>query len=1122
LLFNTIKSEQLLTSKMKKIKPRLIFSVHIKSCIYEHGNHKIFYLSVLDLNNVSKRFKHITFLLLLSLSVTAQKLKFKHLTTDNGLSTNLVNCIMQDSEGFMWFGTQDGLNKYDGYSFKTYRRDPENQNSLSSSDVTALLQFNEELMFIGTKDGLNVLDIKTNKVSRIKLLSTSDAISVNRIVKLNDSEILLTTNKSIFKYKLNASTSQQIKFPFEEEVEAFGVLELDGKVLIGTVEKGLWSLDKNGLKRIGFKNDFFPDFDINVLNNIHDIKIYANHLYIGTYGGGVVKVDKSSFEIESLIMFIMEKNNDANYINSLSIEGNKLFAATKSGFGVYNLLNGAIELITKKENGKDTELNDNDINDVWKDKENNLWLATQFGGVNIYFAQTQKFPNDPFYRQEEFQNLYVVQQDNQKNIWLGGDRKLVMIENMTGKLRDYSDIISNKDALCFFQEDENTFYVGTYGIGVIKFDKRTKTAKKIFPDKVGGTVMSMVKDSYNNLLIGTFDDGLFKYNLKTGQLNRYYPQNGFNVSTVFSIFEARDKSIWIGTNREGAIHLKGFETDKMKVISKYINTNNGNQISSNTVYSINESIDKSIWFATESGLSKLDKNNIFSNYYEKDGLNSGYLYSILKDSSNHFWVSSNKGLIKFDPNYKDKKPIFKNYELKDGIINKEHNQNAFSVARDGRMFFGGGIGYNTFMPKDIKDNYHIPFIQIVSYKRGGKDVETDSLITYKKQLQLSWRENYFQFEVAALDYTDPNKNLYSYKLEGYDENWSEPSNIRYISYTELPGGDYTLKIKASNNDGIWNETPLALKITVVPPFWKTKWFFVLLIIFGAGGVYAFTQYRTQAVKRENKVLETKVAERTKELEEKNRDITSSIEYAKRIQEAILPARDYIFDRLKKAFILYKPKDIVSGDFYWFAEKDGFKIFAVVDCTGHGVPGAFMSMIGHNLLHQIVLEKGFTDPAVILGALHKGVQEALRQGHNEISTNDGMDVSLISINHEQKLFKWAGANRPLILINDSEEFSKIEGNKFPIGGAQLDVNRVFTSHTIPSHRPMIAYMFSDGYADQFGGDKGKKYMVKRFHELLQQNHKKDMAAQRLELDKSFEQWRGNHEQVDDVLVVGIGI
>jgi serine phosphatase RsbU (regulator of sigma subunit) len=215
---------------------------------------------------------------------------------------------------------------------------------------------------------------------------------------------------------------------------------------------------------------------------------------------------------------------------------------------------------------------------------------------------------------------------------------------------------------------------------------------------------------------------------------------------------------------------------------------------------------------------------------------------------------------------------------------------------------------------------------------------------------------------------------------------------------------------------------------------------------------------------------------------------------------------------------------VSGDFYWFGEKDGRRIFAVVDCTGHGVPGAFMSMIGHNLLHQIVKEKGITDPGEILNNLHRGVQEALRQGHNEINTNDGMDCSIITlpIDTGKGPVYWAGANRPLVLIDAQGSLVKYDGNKYPVGGVQVDINRKFSTHEIKPELSSMVYMFSDGYADQFGGDKGKKYMVKRFHNLLTNIHLRSPEEQKKELELSFEQWRQNHEQVDDVLVVGIAI
>ena len=211
-------------------------------------------------------------------------------------------------------------------------------------------------------------------------------------------------------------------------------------------------------------------------------------------------------------------------------------------------------------------------------------------------------------------------------------------------------------------------------------------------------------------------------------------------------------------------------------------------------------------------------------------------------------MSSNKGLIKFNPLLPEQEIIFRNYDVKDGLLNSEYNSGAALLGASGNMYFGGTNGYNVFRPAAIKDNFNVPGVYVISYKRGGLDVTIDSNIVYKKFLNLSWRENYFQFEVVALDYKKKKKNKFKYILEGYDNDWSAPSNVRYISYTELPGGDYTFKVKAANNDGVWNETPYEIRIRVVPPFWKTKIFYVLIALLIIAGFYGFTQYRTKSMK----------------------------------------------------------------------------------------------------------------------------------------------------------------------------------------------------------------------------------------------------------------------------------
>lgn len=284
--------------------------------------------------------------------------------------------------------------------------------------------------------------------------------------------------------------------------------------------------------------------------------------------------------------------------------------------------------------------------------------------------------------------------------------------------------------------------------------------------------------------------------------------------------------------------------------------------------------------------------------------------------------------------------------------------------------------------------------------------------------------------------------------------------------------------------------------------------------------------KQKILETQKEMLEIQVIERTSEIEEqkklieeKNKDITDSINYAKRIQDAILPEQPLLNKLFVDSFVLFKPKDIVSGDFYWFAEQNGIKIIAAADCTGHGVPGALMSMIGSNILNKLVLEKGITQPELILNELNEEVRTALKQKESTSETRDGMDISIISISDNQ--LQYAGAHRPLFIVSN-RELQEIKANKFSIGGIQQEENRTFTNHIVTLQKNDALYLSSDGFADQFGGINGKKLMTKTFKELLISIQNKKMNEQKEFLNDAIENWKGPREQVDDILVIGIKI
>jgi len=369
----------------------------------------------------------------------------------------------------------------------------------------------------------------------------------------------------------------------------------------------------------------------------------------------------------------------------------------------------------------------------------------------------------------------------------------------------------------------------------------------------------------------------------------------------------------------------------------------------------------------------------------------------------------------------------------------------------------------------------------------------------------------------------------------------------YVTYSNLPFGKYVFIVKACNNDGIWNKEPVIYEFEVLTPYWRTWWFYSVCGVFLILMIYGILMYRIQSIANEKKVLEEKVNIRTQQLneekkklevayvdlskekekvddaykiiEEHNKHITDSIKYAKRIQLAILPSNLVIKKHLPQSFIYYRPKDIVSGDFYWFNHKKDLSVIAAVDCTGHGVPGAFMSLIGYTLLNQIVGEKEEFRPSKILTLLDEGVKEALRQKEEGAETMDGMDMGLATIDRRRQEVRYGGALRPLFVYRNGE-LEEFEGSRFSIGGYQIPRPHLYDDHMIKMKTGDTLYMFSDGLTDQFGGPRCKKFTKKRVKELLSECSNMPIEQQHDWVAKNMEEWKGNVEQTDDIMLIGV--
>lgn len=1096
-------------------------------------------------------------LVLICAPVFGQDYKFSHLSVEEGLSQTVVNCIMQDNQGFMWFGTQEGLNRYDGFNFKVFKRDPQDSNSVANNFIYTIYQDQEGMIWIGTNGGgLDMFNPITesfthypNKPTDVTTISSN---SVRVIREDQHHNLWIGTDDGLNLF--DRSSKKFARFvnnpndPFSLPANRiFDILEDEtGNLWIGTYGRGLCMFDQVSRK---FSNYMMSDIDITRLypstvyddvrrraqcNQVRSLFAFdKEHLWIGTEAGiAILNTRTHVFEKA------MYSDGTANSLAEARVfamcddlMGSLWIGIYDGSLDVYNKATGEIQHYSPNERDQ-FAFASIQPKCIYRDRAGNMWAGTNGKGVQVYFRSTSAISHLRRSERPGVGNntlmssaILSVIEDKKGIMWIGTDGGGVTSYNRkNGQYTQYPELSTaiNNAVLSILEGSDGTLWVGTYGEGLNRRDPSTGKIKSYTPDNQldDGTILCLAEDPKDkSIWFGTFGAGIYRLDPKTDSLTQFTSDNSALPSDIiFNLYFDKTGTLWIGTRGGGACKRARDGT-----FTTYAHDDRDRtSLSNDLVYCITEDHEGNVWMGTSNGLNKFDAlTGKFTNYYERNGLPSDNIYAVVPDDNGFLWLSHNKGLTRFNPNVQGTEKQFINYGPAAGVQPSEFNQGAFGRNKDGLLFFGGQKGLNIVEINKLKVEVTPPPVLVTSFKRFGIEIKLDSSILSKRKIAVTWRENYFLFEAIVLDFVDPTKNLYQYKLEGFDDDWSPVTTNRFISYTNLPGGNYTLHIRGSDSNGNWNEIGTSIAIFVEPPWWKTNWFYTICVVVIIAGVIGFTRYRTRAIKKENRILEARVEERTHELAQKNADITASIQYAKRIQYAILPELDFIYRHFPQSFIFYRPKDIVSGDFYWFAEKDDKKILVCADCTGHGVPGALMSVIGHNLLNQIILEKGITSPEEILNRLNIGVMTALKQGLHEEDTRDGMDISICVFKENSPEMLFAGALRPLILVRKGI-VSKIDSDRFPIGGNFSLTQNKYSLHKVLLEKNDMLYMFSDGFADQFGGAKGKKFMVKHLLGLLQGMENEPLADQASRLEQAFDGWKDNFEQVDDVLVIGIRV
>lgn len=836
--------------------------------------------------------------------------KFRRLSDENGLCHNNAYSIIQDSRGFIWIGTQDGLARYDGNHFITFRHNPRDPGSLSSGNFGKLAEGKDGVLWLGTwGGGLDRLDLKTGKFIHYKHnCSDRNSVSHNLISALveEDDGTLWIGTASNGLDKFDPVTGKFLHYRHDplnpnsladDRVRAISI-DNAGTLWIATYGGGLNRLNPETGKFTHYRAN--PK-DPNTINNDYLRTLcldWEGNLWLGSRGGGINKLNTQTAEVTRFHHEPGKTNSPSsqniNYIFQDS-RGILWFGTYDSGLDRFDPVSG--EFTHFRYDEKDIfSLSGDRIEVLYEDRSGVLWIGTKGGGVSCLDLKPPRFRH---YHQEpvrrsglSFGNVYAITQDREGNIWIGTDGggldKRIVNNGKTYFVNYKPDpkvfkLLGDNRIWSILEDRDGIFWVGTYP-GLKIMDKTTGSFFRVEISAPGSPLLddsvinSIVEDKYGAVWLGT-SIGLFKLTKPSpstlkphdciyyvdGKYYRINEENGSsaNHEYISFIYEDSTGELWIATNF--GLHMLVRETE---TFTHYTHNDTVPQsISHDGVTIIVEDKAGRFWVGTNGGLNEFDKKTgTFSHYFQRDGLPSNSIMGILEDHDGNLWVSTTSGLCRFNPD----RMTFRNYDIHDGLLNNDFIAMACFKSKQGEMFFGGSRGVVAFFPGEVTDNPHVPPVVLTSFKVNNAPVIFEPALMAGQRLDLSYLDNFFSFEFAALDYTNPRKNQYAFKLEGFNQDWVRCGNRQYAEYTNVPPGQYTFRVIGSNNDGIWNQTGAALKIRIIPPFWETAWFRSLALIMILFFIYLTYRIRTSAVRKQKAKLETLVAQRTHELEAANK------------------------------------------------------------------------------------------------------------------------------------------------------------------------------------------------------------------------------------------------------------
>ncbi len=1069
-------------------------------------------------------------------------------TIEQGLTQTRINVSFIDSYGYLWIGTSDGLNRYDGYKFDTYRHQPQDTTSLSNNFIRGITEDGNKDLWVATNNGLNYFKRENGHFIRY-LYSGSDSLSFKSpaIFAVESDEkgnIWVKTERHI--ERLDPANGSITSLPHFYDPNSPALLEVNVSIVRDSNGE-LWFGTKDGLFRLDPSNMYLKHYfhEPGVTGSLIDnqvrvlFKDRTGELWIGT-SKGISKYDRINDRFIHYSYSARQSGDGDLGINSIAEDNSgTLWFAANNKLGIFMKRNMEFAFYDKLVIEK-TEHSFSGLKDLVIDQSNIIWLGSSQGLYKIdlkprkfqlYNSTSNSYPS------LSAENVSAIVKDQSGRIWVGYlNNGIDIIDLRTGSLKNLSDKqsggpLENRYIKSLYQDDKNRIWIGTTdGLQIylpeknqfVSFDSYFRPIPSNSFDK--RVVYAISQDTQGNIWVGT-DNGayLVRENIRVVRSFRriYNDSLSLEIGAVYSLASGRNNHIWLGTDN-GVV----FYDNENNIFYRIREEADRSGLLNSPVYALHFDANANLWVGTSYGLIEYNpEEESFKHFSEYNGLANNYIYAILEDIEGNIWSSTNKGLTELDPGNEQ----IKNYSPSDGLQAYEFSQGAAFSSSDGELFFGGIAGFNSFYPDEMPENPLIPNIVIDRFEIIGQAGIKDIHISKTDPTVIIKHNESFNIEFSALDFSYPSHNRFEYSLQeaGRVTKWIPLGTQNSVTFSNLNSGEYVFRVKGSNNDGKWNDDGTSLRIIVEAPFYRTRVAYFVYLITGILFVYLIIQIRTQSLRRSNKVLRERdiaakeVAKQKELLSKRNKNIEDSLKYAQRIQMAMLMTPKLFRSILPNSFILHKPKDIVSGDFYWISEV-GNKIFvAAIDCTGHGVPGAFMSLIGFELFRKIINMQKIFDPGKILNALNENFEEIFGK-EEDLALRDGMDLSFCVLHTDEMVIDFAGAFNPLYIIRNNK-LIEIKGNRFSVGAdtdPEEPLKKEFISHRLKLEKEDMIYIFSDGYADQFGGPEGKKYKYRRFRHLLLTIHKLGLEKQKQYLEDSIEEWRGNFEQIDDILVIGI--